>query len=391
MSRAGRRRPQGWLSSEERHELVGPRRENRVQGMEIEILKRASAYFARENVLLNGVPAGPVHELAADGFDVAVTCVVASACRVRGGVVRGARRGLGAARSVKSSSRAVRTSSTTSEPEGETAVRVMEVAKGLAALAGHGRTFRRRLPEDLGGAWFPASLEGGTKFLRSDLHLADPPLTGFAVKYVRAGMRVWDVGANVGLFTFTAAGLGAEVLAIEADIWLVGNLRRAAALQDLKVSVLSAAAAADWGIADFVVAANTRATSYLASFGGSVMTGGVRERHHVATVPLDTLIEKFGIPDVVKVDVEGAEVAVLAGAAQVLSTGPVLLIEVYERNKQAAHDLLSMHGYRYIDAATGREVSLPAYNTVALPSGARQRARDEDLQRHWADPRSDPR
>lgn len=32
-------------------ELVRLRRENRTQAMEIEILKRASAYFARENVL----------------------------------------------------------------------------------------------------------------------------------------------------------------------------------------------------------------------------------------------------------------------------------------------------------------------------------------------------
>lgn len=39
------------LSSAERKELVALRRENRVQAMEIEILKRASAYFARENVL----------------------------------------------------------------------------------------------------------------------------------------------------------------------------------------------------------------------------------------------------------------------------------------------------------------------------------------------------
>ena len=39
------------LSSDERAELVRLRRENRVQEMEIEILKRASAYFARENVL----------------------------------------------------------------------------------------------------------------------------------------------------------------------------------------------------------------------------------------------------------------------------------------------------------------------------------------------------
>ncbi len=42
------------LTSDERAELVRLRRENRVQAMEIEILKRASAYFARENVLPKG-------------------------------------------------------------------------------------------------------------------------------------------------------------------------------------------------------------------------------------------------------------------------------------------------------------------------------------------------
>lgn len=39
------------LSRDEHAELVRLRRENRVQAMEIEILKRASAYFAKENVL----------------------------------------------------------------------------------------------------------------------------------------------------------------------------------------------------------------------------------------------------------------------------------------------------------------------------------------------------
>jgi transposase-like protein len=39
------------LSSDERAELVRLRRENRVQAMEIEILKKASALFARDNVL----------------------------------------------------------------------------------------------------------------------------------------------------------------------------------------------------------------------------------------------------------------------------------------------------------------------------------------------------
>jgi hypothetical protein len=62
------------LPTDDRAELVRLRRQVRVKEMEIEILKRASACFTRENVPPKGFRL--VRELAADAIDVAVACRV---------------------------------------------------------------------------------------------------------------------------------------------------------------------------------------------------------------------------------------------------------------------------------------------------------------------------
>ena len=60
----------------------------------------------------------------------------------------------------------------------------------------------------------------------------DPALVGLAAETVRRGDTVWDIGANMGVFSFAAAvaaGPSGRVLAVEPDNALVGLLRRSAA------------------------------------------------------------------------------------------------------------------------------------------------------------------
>jgi hypothetical protein len=57
----------------------------------------------------------------------------------------------------------------------------------------------------------------------------DPFLYRMADSLIRTGDSVWDVGANVGLFSFCAgfaAGSGGSVLAIEPDLILCRLLRK---------------------------------------------------------------------------------------------------------------------------------------------------------------------
>src|SRR4051812_13593356 len=99
----------------------------------------------------------------------------------------------------------------------------------------HGLVFKRQLPHRYGGAAFYASPEGGLRYLRPSVSKIDPPLLEAAVDTVRPGDIVWDIGANVGLFSFAAAGLAGSrgrVYSFEPDAFLVGLLRRSASLRN---------------------------------------------------------------------------------------------------------------------------------------------------------------
>ncbi len=248
-------------------------------------------------------------------------------------------------------------------------------ARGLAEAATHRFVFRRKLPPPYQQVRIFVSSESGLRYLKPRLTNVDPSLLRLVTEFVRRGSTVWDIGANVGLFAFTAAqrsGSEGRVVAVEADTWNVALLRRSAlqrtASDSASVDVVPAAVSDGVGFARFHIAVRSRSTNHLDGYG-TTQTGGVRQTHIVPTVTLDHLLNYFPAPDVVKIDIEGAEALALAGATSVLKLCPVILCEVAAENADAVRDLLVPHGYRFYDgdlAGLRSPVDHPPYSTVAL-------------------------
>ena len=237
---------------------------------------------------------------------------------------------------------------------------------------------KRQLPLEFGGGSLFVSPEGGLKFWRNDLSRTDPALLRIVSDVVRSSHVVWDIGANIGLFTYAAAGIagpGGRVVALEPDTWLVDLLRRSTHLNGTPrapVDILAVAACESIGVDRFCVARRSRAASHLQNEGTS-QAGGTREEQLVPSVTLDHLLGFFPAPNVLKIDVEGAEYRVLAGAERILSKiRPVIICEVSPQNVDRVSKLLISQGYTIFDAdldRVARKASSKAFwNTLAYPN-----------------------
>ncbi|MBL8564831.1 MAG: FkbM family methyltransferase [Hyphomicrobiaceae bacterium] len=239
-------------------------------------------------------------------------------------------------------------------------------------------TVRRRLPAEFGSSPILMSSAGGLGAIFKPVDKYDPTLLQLAKDLVKPGSTVWDIGANIGLFSVAAAaraGASGSIFSFEPDVVLVKLLRRTAGLQSessARLTIVPVAVAADFGLRSFNIARRARASNYLAEYGNS-QTGGIAEAQTVMAVSVDKLATWLPKPDLLKIDVEGAELEVLQGAKLMLAEArPIVVCEVSGRNAGSVSQLLTCADYVLFDG--GKPLSREAIRldaawcTVAVPS-----------------------
>src|SRR6266480_2092403 len=109
--------------------------------------------------------------------------------------------------------------------------------------------FRRRLPAEFGNAVLYVSPAAGLRYIFRPMANVDPPLLTAAHTLVRKGNVIWDIGANVGLFSLAAAvcaGGHGQVIAL--DEWTAQLLRRTSRAQPVasaRITVVPIAVASE--------------------------------------------------------------------------------------------------------------------------------------------------
>jgi FkbM family methyltransferase len=143
----------------------------------------------------------------------------------------------------------------------------------------------------------------------------------FYRRLIRKGDLVFDVGANVGGKAAAFLSLGARVVAVEPNSNCTGYLLRKYrhAIQGERLHVECAAVASTNGeLSLTVVDPDSAMCSGEPDFLEYARTIGYKGVQAITarSITLDCLIERYGLPDFIKVDVEGMDADVLKGLSQ---------------------------------------------------------------------------
>jgi FkbM family methyltransferase len=170
-------------------------------------------------------------------------------------------------------------------------------------------------------------------------------------RLIRPGDIVFDIGANAGFFTLIAArltGPSGRCVAFDPSPDNYQSVREQLELNDLNTycSARQEAIGSTTGTASFSFAKPGSPQGHLGDAGNGEQSITVR------VVTLDSLRDELGTPNFIKLDVEGAEVGVLDGAADLLRAAakPTWLIELHGPEcERGVRERLSAAGYSFFD------------------------------------------
>lgn len=179
------------------------------------------------------------------------------------------------------------------------------------------------------------------------LGLYEPHVSELIASVLHPGEVFWDVGANAGYHTLMAArvvGPAGQVVAVEADPVTAEILRDEIGINEFtNTEVLQAAASNSDGVVVFARRANNLQSS-IAAFAPD------GARFEVQAIRLESLLATRRRPQVMKMDIEGAEVLALPGAMGLFQgqQRPILLLSVHgDRAAAFCREFLRDRGYEF--------------------------------------------
>lgn len=181
-------------------------------------------------------------------------------------------------------------------------------------------------------------------------------------------MAVFDIGAHAGFYTLFSRLLGEEgkVFAFEPYPENLNFLVKHVQLNRIKnVKVVAAAVCKKDGFEGFMIGTS--------NYTGKVQT----DRQTDLLVPatsMDSAVKrcKFPVPNLIKIDVEGAESLVLRGANEILKNHkPVIFIAFHgKRIKMECYQILMDHGYKVINLEQkAQTLETLDDEIIAIPAG----------------------
>lgn len=174
------------------------------------------------------------------------------------------------------------------------------------------------------------------------------------------GCVLWDIGANVGLYTvYATLRRRCNVIAFEPSVFNLELLARNLYLNRIheKVTLLPLALGERMG-ADLLRMTSTEWGGALSTFGGDVGWDGqpLREIFAFPTygLSLDQVVEvlRLPIPDFIKMDVDGIEHLLLQGGSETLQKIQGILVEInddFKEQENLSKKLLEEAGLTFLE------------------------------------------